>query len=167
MAKGELTIEIDEVDLAKIYKALDGLDQIQQNAIVFKGFQEAANLVKKRGQMALKSTMSKNGWNIEMRERMAAKRGGSLANSIGVKSFRKKGKVHIGFKKLGHHAHLVDSGTNKRYKTSTGQYTGSVSKNAPKTGSYFWRKNFRDNRQAIKNKIIESVIASCKKMGWT
>lgn len=166
MAKGELTLEIDQQDLARIYKALDGLDQIQQNAIVFKGFQEAAQLVKKRGQAALKTTMSKDGWNIEMRERMAAKRGGSLANSIGVKSFKKKGKVHIGFKKLGHHAHLVNFGTKKRYKMSTGQYTGSVSKHAPMTGSLFWSRNFNECKAAIKDKIIDSVIASCRKMGW-
>lgn len=166
MAKGELTLEIDQQDLARIYKALDGLDQIQQNAIVFKGFQEAAQLIKKRGQAALKSTMSKDGWNIEMRERMAAQRGGSLANSIGVKSFKKKGKVHIGFKKLGHHAHLVNFGTNKRYKRTTGQFTGSVSKNAPMTGSLFWSKNFSDNKQAVTRKIVDSVIASCRKMGW-
>lgn len=166
MAKGELTLEFDEQDLSKIYKALDRLDQIQRDAMVLKGFQEAARLVKRKGQAALRSTMSKEPWNIEMRQRMAAKRGGSLANSIGVKSFKKKGKVHIGFKKLGHHAHLVDSGTKERYKKTTKQYTGSVSKNAPNTGSNFWRKNFNDNRQAIKQKIIDSVIASCRKMGW-
>ena len=166
MAKGALTLEFDEQDLSKIYKALDRLDDIQKDAIVFKGFQEAAKLVKRKGKAALKATMSKDKWNIEMRQRMAAKRGGSLANSIGVKSFKKKGKVHIGFKKLGHHAHLVDSGTKERYKKTTKQYTGSVSKNAPNTGSNFWRKNFNENRQAIKQKIIDSVIASCRKMGW-
>ena len=166
MAKGELTLEFDEQDLKRIYKALDRLDQIQRDAMVLKGFQEAARRVKRKGQAALKSTMSKDPWNVEMRQRMAAKRGGSLANSIGVKSFKKKGKVHIGFKKLGHHAHLVDSGTKERYKKTTKQYTGSVSKNAPNTGSNFWRKNFNENRQAIKQKIIDSVIASCKKMGW-
>ena len=51
-------------------------------------------------------------------------------------------------------------------KKTTKQYTGSVSKNAPNTGSNFWRKNFNENRQAIKQKIIDSVIASCRKMGW-
>ena len=166
MAKGELTLEFDEQDLLKIYKALDRLDDIQKDAIVFKGLQEAAKLVKRKGKAALKATMSKDKWNIEMRQRMAAKRGGSLANSIGVKSFKKKGKVHIGFKKLGHHAHLVNFGTGKRYKKTTKQYTGSVSKNAPNVGSMFWSNNLSRNEQAIKQKIINSVIASCKKMGW-
>lgn len=166
MAKGELTLEIDQHDLDTIYKALDGLSQIEKDAIVFKGFQEAAQLISKSGKAALKSSMSKDSWNVEMRERMAAQRGGSLANSIGIKSFRKKGKVHIGFKRLGHHAHLVNFGTKKRYKVSTGQYTGSVSKNAPMTGSLFWSKNFQDNKAAVRQKIVDSVIASCRKMGW-
>lgn len=167
MAKGELSLEFDAKDLARVYSALGRLGKIQQDAIVFKGFQEAASLLKRRGKAILKTTMSKDAWNIEMRERMAAKRGGSLENSIGVKSFKKKGKVHVGFKKLGHHAHLVNFGTAKRFKKSTGQSTGSVSKNAPNTGSLFWTKNFKDNEQAVKRKIIDSVIASCKKMGWT
>lgn len=166
MAKGELTLEFDEQDLSKIYKALDRLDQIQRDAMVLKGFQEAARLVKRKGQAALRSTMSKEPWNVEMRQRMAAQRGGSLANSIGVKSFKKKGKVHIGFKKLGHHAHLVNFGTGERFKKSNKQYTGSVSKNAPNVGSMFWSNNLSRNEQAIKQKIINSVIASCRKMGW-
>ena len=166
MAKGELTLEFDEQDLKRIYKALDRLDQIQRDAMVLKGFQEAARLVKRKGQAALRSTMSKDPWNVEMRQRMAAQRGGSLVNSIGIKTIKKKGKVHIGFKKLGHHAHLVNFGTVKRYKKTTGQYTGSVSKNAPNVGSMFWSNNLSRNEQAIKQKIINSVIASCKKMGW-
>ena len=155
----------DERDLAALNRALDGLNVIEQNAIVQKGLQEAAAMIKKKGKAKLRATMSTDAWNVKMRKAMAAKRGGGLENAIGTRTFKKKGKAHIGFNKLGHHAHLVNMGTNKRWKKD-GQPTGSVSKNAPKTGSLFWTKNFQENREKAKNIIIDSVYASVRKLGW-
>ena len=100
-----------------------------------------------------------------MRERMAAKRGGSLEGAIASRTFKKKGKAHIGFSKLGHHAHLVNMGTKKRF-TAARQYRGSVGKSAPYTGSMFWSKNFEENKNTAKQIIFDSVYASIKKMGW-
>lgn len=153
----------DERDLAALNKALEGLSEIEKTAIVQKGLQEAASMIKRKGRSKLIATMSKDPWNIEMRKRMAAKRGGGLEGAIATRTFKKKGKAHIGFSKLGHHAHLVNMGTKKRY-TAARWYRGSVGKVAPYTGSGFWTKNFQENKDRAKDIIFESVYASLNKI---
>lgn len=153
----------DERDLAALNKALEGLSEIEKTAIVQKGLQEAASLIKRKGRNKLVATMSKDPWNMEMRKRMAAKRGGGLEGAIATRTFKKKGKAHIGFGKLGHHAHLVNMGTRKRF-TAARHYRGSVSKNAPYTGSQFWTKSFQENREHAKQIIFDSVYASLKRI---
>lgn len=163
MAEKSLTMSFDKSDLARLDRALQGLSDIEKSAVVQKGFQEAAAMIKKKGKQKLEQTLSTDSWNKTMRDKMASKRGGSLVKSISTKTFKKKGKAHIGFKKTGHHAHLVDRGTALRHKKN-GQSTGSVSKGAPNKGSLFWTKSFQENRQKAKDMIFDSIEQSIKRI---
>lgn len=154
---GELTITLNENDYAYVQSKLSKLTKLEKNAVVQKGLQEGLSIIAKEGRKTLKSTLSKDPWNTHMREYMAKKRGGSLQKSIGTKTIKKKLKGYSGFKKHGHHAHLVDSGTVNRW-TKKGAFRGKVA------GSRFWRTAFDNKRNQAVKELMESIRKSIQKL---
>ncbi len=154
---GELTITLNEADYAYVQSQLTKLTKLEQNAVVQKGLQEGLNIIAKEGRKTLKNTLSKDPWNTHMREYMARKRGGSLLNSIGTKTIKKKLKGYSGFKKYGKHAHLVDSGTVNRW-TTKGAFRGKVA------GSRFWRTAFANKKEKAVQELMESIRKSIQKI---
>lgn len=164
MANRDFTMVLDEGDYAKVQRALSQLSVIEQDAVVQKGLQEGMSVIVREGRKILKNTLSRNPHNVRMRKYMASKRGGKgLENSFSTKVLKKKGKGYGGFGKAGHHAHLVDSGTVKRY-TSKGYYRGSVSKGAPNTGSRFWRSAVETKKNQAMRELMESIELSINKI---
>ena len=156
MAKGDLTIALDEYDYAKINAALSQFSQIERDAIVQRGLQEGVKLFIKQGKIPLRSSLSHEPQNVKMRK-------GNLEKSFTTKTKKKVGKAYAGFNKNGHHAHLVDSGTEKRW-TKKGAYRGSVSKSAPKTGSRFWHNAFEQQKNAAVQELMDSIKLSINKI---
>ena len=64
-------------------------------------------------------------------------RTGNLSSSWTIRTYTKKAMARGGFTKKGHHAHLIDRGTDERY-TKKGAYRGSISKGNPNHGSLFY-----------------------------
>ena len=161
MAKGELTLELDEKDLARMNGILNGLSQIEREAVVQKGLQEGVRIFIKQGKSNLKRTLSKSPHNVAMARKMAAKRGGGLAKSFTTSTKRKAISGYAGFRRStgGGISHLVDSGTNPRW-TSKGYYRGSVSKGNPKTGSRFWRTAVQSKGTEALNELMDSIKKS-------
>lgn len=156
MARNDLTISLDYNDYAKINSVLSQFSQIERDAIVLKGMQEGVRLFVKQGKSNLKSTLSSEPQNVKMRK-------GNLERAFSTKVKKKLGKAYAGFNKKGHHAHLVDAGTKKRW-TSKGYYRGSVSKNAPKTGSNFWHRAFEQQKNAATRELMDSIYLSANKI---
>ena len=155
---GELSIFLDEGEYQRLLNAIAKLNDIEKDAVVSRALQEAGNMIKKQGQSNLQNSLSREPQNVRMRK-------GNLQKSFKTKVYKKKGKAHIGFTKKGHHAHLVNFGTMKRW-TKKGAYRGSVSKDSPMTGSRFWSRAFEQKKTQAGREIIDSVIKSVKKIGW-
>lgn len=154
---GELTIVLNEKDLAHVQKQLSMLENVEQQRVVQQGLQDGVRVFREEGKRTLKNSMSRDAWNVTMRNRMAKRRGGSLYKAISTKVIKRKGKGYAGFGKNGHHAHLVDSGTKNRWK-SNGEYTGSVK------GSRFWRKAFDNKKQEAARILMESIRISIQRL---
>ena len=156
MAGGELTITLNQGDYTALQNALSQMSKIEQDAIVNRGLQEGTRLFVKQGKINLKSTLSTEPQNVKMRN-------GNLEKSFSTKVKKKQGKGYAGFNKFGHHAHLVDSGTEKRW-TKKGAYRGSISKSAPKTGSQFWHNAFKQRKDQAAKELMDSVRKSINKI---
>lgn len=161
MAKGELTIALDEKDLVRMRNILQNLTEIEKQAVIHKGLQEGVKVFVKQGKSNLKRTLSTNPHNVAMARKMAAKRGGGLSRSFTTSTKRKAVSGYAGFRRStgGGIAHLVDSGTVQRW-TSSGFYRGSVSKGNPNTGSRFWRSAVETKGTAAMNELFDSIQKS-------
>ena len=156
MAQGGMTITLDNADYRRIMDLLFTLSDFEKDAIIRRGLQEGARVFVRQGKSNLAQTLSSDPANVRMRK-------GNLIKSFRTKVNMKKQKVHAGFDKHGHHAHLVDSGTVQRW-TRAGAYRGSVSKGSPKTGSKFWRNAFEMKKQEAANELMDSVYQSINKI---
>ena len=156
MAEGGLTITIDQHDWQKMQTALDALENIEQQAAIQRGLQEGLRIISNQGKTNLKNRLSTEAWNITMRNRMASKRGGGLQNAFSTQIKKKKGKGYAGFTNKGHHAHLVDRGTAKRW-TKKGAYRGSVSKGNANQGNMFWTDAFRTEKDKAGQALMDTV----------
>ena len=155
---GELTITLSEAEYIHTMEQLSKLSKLEEQAAVQKGLQEGVSVIAKEGRKTLKSTLSREPSRIKAREYMAAKRGGSLLRSIGTRTVKKQVKGYAGFRRLGHHAHLVDTGTGERF-TKSGYYRGKV------LGSKFWRTAFNNKKNEAANQLMESIRKTIQKLG--
>jgi hypothetical protein len=104
-----LTVQV--IDINRIHFAISELSDINKNKTVKKGLGRASKYLVNKGKSNLKNIKS-----------------GNLYNSLISKVKRKRLGALAGFGSLGKHAHLIDSGTEKRY-TSKGFYRGEVTGN--------------------------------------
>ena len=170
MAKGEMTIALNEKDLARMNKILDSLTELERVAALQKGMSEAVQLFKRQGQSNLEATTLVHPHNVRMAEYMAKKHGGSLKNAFGTwtkKHFRGNGtreKTVAGYagfykKKGGGIAHMPDAGTKPRY-TKQGWYRGTVRKGGANSGSRFWHRAVETKGGEALYELFESVRKS-------
>ena len=126
MAKGELTIVLDEKDLQKMNALLSEYDKVDQSAIIQHALKQGMQVIVDEGKSNL-ATRNK-------------KKTGNLSRSFRLTANKKKAYSLGGFKRGdggGNHAPWIDRGTDERW-TTKGAYRGSVSKGRPNTGSRFW-----------------------------
>ena len=157
MAKGEMTITLDEREWTKIQILLSEYSEIDQNRIIKSALAKGGQDLKTAGQSNLSQTDKGTG-------------SGQLKKSFTIRkrNSKKKGSFTlVGFKRGpsykehgGSFAHLPDRGTKKRsYITKTGKehYTGSISANAPNTGSEFWTNAVETEGPRALNTIVEAI----------
>lgn len=149
---GDFSISLNDGDYNRLQRAMDGLSKIEKNAIVQRGLQEGVKVFIRQGKSNLRATLSNEPQNVRMRT-------GNLMSSFTTKTKKRLSKAYAGFNKKGHHAHLVDSGTVKRW-TKNGAYRGSVSKNSPQHGSNFWHSAVEQKKQAAMNELMDSIEKS-------
>lgn len=153
MASGDFRFIINKQQWAALQAAVKDMEKIDGNQAILNSLSVGMKQLTQKG---------KNNLNIENHVKT-----GNLRRSIGQSKQKKKMSVYGGFKRGkggGNHAHLVDRGTTKRW-TKKGYYRGSVSKNAPYTGSKFWTKavesegpKIMDRTMIAINKEIEKII---------
>ena len=145
MAKGELTITLDEKDLQKMEALLDGYSKVDQNAIIQNALRQGMQVIVTEGQSNL-ATRNK-------------KKTGNLARSFKMATNKKKAYSLGGFKRGkdgGAHAHLIDRGTDERW-TKNGAYRGSISKGNPNHGSMFWTNAVETKGQEGLNTLMNAI----------
>lgn len=152
MAKGELTIVLDEKDLQKMNAILDKYDKVDQNAIIQGALKQGMQVIVTEGQANL-ATRNK-------------KKTGNLARSFKMTTNKRKAYSLGGFKRGkdgGAHAHLVDKGTAERY-TRKGAYRGSISKGNPNHGSGFWSDAVETKGQEGLQRLMEAIYDAVNKI---
>ena len=143
MAKGDLTLTLDEKDYQRLQAALSNLSDVDQRSAV-------QNALKQGMKMVLDSAKS----NLSARNK---KRKGNLMKSFSMQPNKKRAYVLGGHKRpQGAAAHLVNFGTNERW-TKSGAYRGSVSKGNPNHGSNYFTDAVNTNGDAALQKVIEAV----------
>ena len=114
-----LTVQI--IDINRVSLAISELKDIDESKVIKSGLRQATKFLVNKGKANIK-----------------VKKSGNLYNSMTNKVKRRKLGALAGFNALGRHAHLIDSGTTKRY-TSKGFYRGQV------TGNNFWTQAVSTN----------------------
>lgn len=148
MARGDLTIELNERDYREVRRRLMVLDDIEKREAISKALRAGMGVIVSQG---------KANWAMTD---LHTDRKDYLKKSFSTKlTTRKKvGKAaYGGFKRpKGAAAHLVDRGTKKRY-TKEGAYRGSVQKRGEYTGSRFWTKAVETKGPEAVSKLMETV----------
>lgn len=146
---GNFSITLDEDDYRRCIKILSELTNMQRSKVVRKGLRDGGKVFITEGKKNFKARLSKDPVNVKNRK-------GNLQKAFKEKVYLKKTKVHSGFGAKGHHAHLVDRGTKKRW-TKKGAYRGSVSKGTPNKGSMFWTDAFNARKKDAAKVLMDSV----------
>lgn len=152
MAKGELTIVLDEKDLNRMNVLLEKYDKVDQNNIVQGALKQGMEVIVAEGKSNL-ATRNK-------------KKTGNLARSFRLSTNKKKAYSLGGFKRGkegGAHAHLIDRGTNERW-TRKGAYRGSISKGNPNSGSGFWSDAVADKGQEGLQRLMNAIYEAIDKI---
>lgn len=143
MAKSDLTIVLDEKDYQKMMSLLNGMSQIDQEAVIQKALSQGMKVIVNAGKSNLATRNSV--------------RTGKLKRSFSIKVNKKRAYTLGGFKRPdGAAAHLIDRGTDERW-TRTGAYRGSVSKGRPNTGSLFWTNAVESEGGQALNRLMDAV----------
>lgn len=151
MAKGDLTIVLDERDYRDLMGRLNGLKDVEKRAAIINSLKNGMMVIQNAGKANLRATD------------LHTSKKGNLKKSFVIKLDRKKSVVFSGFKRpMGNHSFLVDVGTKKRY-TKKGYYRGSVQKRGEYTGSRFWHKAVEDNGGRALSTLMDSVYDEVQK----
>ena len=163
------TFVLDEREFLHLTAILEDLNDIEQKAVVAKALQSAAYTLKIAGRYEFKKRHKSKTGNLYRsfttslkRRKMAHK----CASYAGFKKNANKNKDNGGIAS-GNHAHLIDRGTDKRwrYKTKKGT-TGSISRNNPNNGSLFWTRTAVYNGPKIMERVTDTVINILIKNGF-
>lgn len=145
-------MQLQLVDIEKIYAALDGLEDVEKDRVVRTGIRKGATILKRAGEC-----------NITSRVGRYSK--GSLLKSITIRNKRNKLGSLVGFirstkwfgledlegvKIAGNHAHLVDMGTVQR-KTKSGANRGRMPAN------HFWTDAINNNKDKALSEITNAI----------
>ena len=145
-------MQLQLIDIDKIYAALDGLENVEKDRVVRTGIRKGATILKRAGEA-----------NITSRVGRYSK--GSLLKSITIRNKRNKLGSLVGFirstkwfgledlegvKIAGNHAHLVDMGTAQR-KTKSGANRGRMPAN------HFWTDAINANKEKALNEITNAI----------
>lgn len=114
-----LTVQV--IDINRVHFAISELRDIDKSKVIKEGLRKATRFLVNKGRANIKVSRS-----------------GNLYKSMTNKIKRRKLGALAGFGALGRHAHLVDSGTQKRY-TKKGYYRGAVK------GNKFWEQTVDTN----------------------
>ncbi len=141
-----MEIETKLVDFDRIYNMIDSLSNIEKDKAIQQGLKDAANIFIQAGKSNLK-------------ERMKSKKGdsGNLLKAFKSKLKRSNLGALAGFNELGHHGHLIDSGTEERY-TKEGYYRGKV------TGNNFWHDAVDSNQNEAMDKLYDGIEKAITKL---
>lgn len=163
------TFILDEREFLRLTAILEDLNDIEQKAVVAKALQSAANTLKIVGRYEFKKSHKSKTGNLY----------GSFTTSLKRRKMAHKCASYAGFKKnanknkdnggiaSGNHAHLIDRGTDKRwrYKTKKGT-TGSISRNNPNKGSGFWTRTALYSGPKLIERVTDTVINILSKNGF-
>lgn len=147
MAKGDLTIVVDEKDLAKMNALLEQYDKVDQANIIQFALKRGMEVIVNEGKS-----------NLARRNKQKT---GNLTKSFKMTTNKKKAYSLGGFNrgKGGNHAHLVDKGTLNRW-TKSGAYRGSVSKGNPQHGSAFWTDAVETKGQEGLQRLMDAIYTA-------
>lgn len=164
MASRDFTFIINKQQWAELQGAVKDMEKIDGNQAILNSLAVGMKQLTKKG---------KNNLNTENHVKT-----GNLRKSIGQSKQKKKMSVYGGFKRGkggGNHAHLVDRGTTKRFTINSytdklgrtypeGMRRGSVSKNAPYTGSKFWTKAVESEGPKIMDRTMIAISKEIEKI---
>lgn len=163
------TFVIDERAFLRLTGILEDLNDIEQKAVVLKALRSAATILKVAGRHEFKKSHKSKTGNLYRSFTTSLKRrkmGHKCASYAGFKKNANKNKDNGGIAS-GNHAHLIDRGTDKRwrYKTKKGT-TGSISRNNPNNGSLFWTRTAVYNGPKLMERVTDTVINILSKNGF-
>ena len=163
------TFVLDEREFLHLTAILEDLNDIEQKAVVTKALQSAAYTLKIAGRYGFKKSHKSKTGNLYRSFTTSLKRRKMVHKSASYAGFKKnanKNKDNGGIKS-GNHAHLIDRGTDKRwrYKTNKGA-TGSISRNNPNNGSLFWTRTAVYNGPKLMERVTDTVINILIKNGF-
>jgi len=131
--------------LARVQNAVMGLDNFQQSKAITSGMRAAGGVFMAGGKKRLRSELKGHGSK------------GNLMKAFRVRVKRKNAGVVTGFDKMGHHSHLVDLGTKKRFHKS-GKYTGVMPAN------YFWRTTAQSDFPKAAEKMYQGIETAANRI---
>jgi len=134
-----MEVQTTLIDLDRVYKAIENLNDFQKDKAVQQGLKDATGLFINAGRQNL-------------RDRMKSKKGdsGDLLKSFRSKLKRSSLGAIAGFNQLGMHAHLIDLGTQER-TTKSGANRGKVE------GNSFWKDAIESNETAAIDKVYSGI----------
>ena len=129
---------------ARIQNAIMGLNNFQQNKAITSGMRAAGGVFMAGGKKRLRAELKGTGK-------------GNLMKGFRVKVKRHNAGVVTGFDRMGHHSHLVDLGTKKRFHKS-GKYVGIMPAN------YFWRTTAQADFPKAAEKMYKGIETAANRI---
>jgi hypothetical protein len=146
MARGELTIELDQRDYQRAMALLQSLDKVDQHRIIQKALRTGMQDIIDAGKA-----------NLVQRNKTKT---GNLKKSFGIRVNKKKGYAIGGHKRpAGAHSFLIDRGTKERW-TRRGAYRGSVSRGNPQHGSMYWTDAVNKHGNKALGSLMNAIYQS-------
>lgn len=135
------------IDKEKVFQKIALLSTLsEKDKAINSGLRKASTIIKRYGRTSFRTNHKS--------------KTGNLLKSIGTLIKRKRIGSLTGFRrgvKGGNHAHLIDSGTERRY-TKRGYYRGKIS------GSNFWRKAVVQSETQAVNALYDGIDAAINKI---
>lgn len=135
------------IDKEKVFQKIALLSTLsEKDKAINSGLRKASTIIKRYGRTSFRANHKS--------------KTGNLIRALGTLIKRKRIGSLTGFRrgvKGGNHAHLIDSGTERRY-TKRGYYRGKV------TGSNFWRKAVVQSETQAVNALYDGIDAAVNKI---
>lgn len=152
MAKGDLTIVLDERDYRDLMGRLNNLKDVDKKTAIINSLKNGMRVIQNAGKT-----------NLRLRDLHTSKKG-NLKKSFTIKLDRKKSVAQAGFKRpAGNHSFLVDVGTKKRF-TKKGYNRGTVQKKGAYTGNRFWHDAVEQNGGNATRTLLDTVASEVEKI---